>query len=110
MSGPEGRFQAFVRALTNWADEQFLSRLFRFFSKAIEAETTRAGRVNLYGMMLGFLVVVTVSVAPILEALVKLLRPEAELGVPLLPVILVFFVFMFACVFMLVWLEEGERR
>jgi len=67
---------------------------------------TTAGRINLLGMVLSLILAVTLSLGPILEALVHLIRPQVNVGVSVIQVFVVFCVFTIICSGMLGYLER----
>jgi hypothetical protein len=70
--------------------------------------TTTAGRVNALGMLLSLLLVVGLSLTPILEAVVRLIRPAVELHVPILQLFISFLSFTLLCTLLLGYLDRGR--
>jgi hypothetical protein len=70
--------------------------------------TTTAGRVNGLGMLLSLLLVVGLSLSPVLEALVRLIRPAVELHVPILQLFISFLCFTLLCTLLLGYLDRGR--
>lgn len=90
-------------------DKHLTKRLFEFLGQALKAENTPAGRTNLVAMVLALVAVIALSLAPVIELIVRLFRPEAEVGTPVLQILALFFCFMMACVVMVMFLGERHR-
>lgn len=78
---------------------------------AIDTETsTQAGRANMLVIVGSFLLVVLAMSTAQLEAIVRLLRPEAQFGLDLSVFLTIFFIWSGLCVGGLMFLEDGNRR
>jgi hypothetical protein len=70
--------------------------------------TTTAGRINAVGMLLSVVLVTALSLTPLLEALVRLVRPQVHLGVPILQLFIGFWIFVLICTFLVHYLENTK--
>jgi O-antigen/teichoic acid export membrane protein len=71
--------------------------------------TTMAGRINALGMLLSIVVITALSLTPPIEALVRIVRPEARLpGVPLVQLFILFWIAVFICALMVHYLERHK--
>lgn len=69
-----------------------------------------AGRLNLGFMLLSVILVAMTTVSPVLEALVRLVKPEFNVGVSWLQLFICWAVLMLMCIGMVGCLESGRRR
>lgn len=86
-------------------------RLIKLAARLIEKEKTPAGRVNLFGILLAFALIMIVALPPIFEAAIRLIRPEVEVSVLPLPLFVAFVVFVLLCALLLAYRDGdfGER-
>ena len=91
--------------------EKLFKELFSFLKDCAKIEVmSTAGRINLVGMVLSLILAVVLSLGPILEAIVRLIRPHASVGVSVLEVFVAFCLFTIVCSGMLGYLERGPAR
>jgi hypothetical protein len=89
--------------------EKLFKELFEFLKECARLEMmATAGRINLLGMVLSLILAVTLSLGPILEAVVHLIRPQVNVGVSVIQVFVIFCVFTIICAGMLGYLERGS--
>ena len=55
--------------------------------------TTTAGRINILGMVLSLILAISLSLAPIFETLISLIRPNVKVGAPILELFVIFCLF-----------------
>jgi hypothetical protein len=71
--------------------------------------TTTAGRINILGMVLSLILAISLSLAPIFETLIRLIRPNVKVGAPILELFVIFCLFTLICTMMIGYLE-GSRN
>jgi hypothetical protein len=72
--------------------------------------TTTAGKVNLLGMILAFILVIALSLPSWLEAAIRLIHPNVNVGTPVLEPLVAFLIFTLICTGMLGYLEGPRNR
>lgn len=85
-----------------------LFELVRYLAK-IEVTTT-AGRVNILGMLLSLILTLCLSLPALLETVIRIIHPKAQVGTSLVQLLIAFSVFVLICAGMLAYLEGPRSR
>ncbi len=72
--------------------------------------TTTAGRINMLGMLLSLVLAISLSLAPLFETLVRLFRPNVDVGAPLVQIFVIFCFFTVICSSMIAYLERSSEK
>ena len=89
--------------------EKLFKELFSFLKECARIEImSTAGRINIIGMVLSLILAIILSLPAILETLVRLIRPQVNVGVSLLQIFIAFGIFTIICAGMLGYLERGS--
>lgn len=72
--------------------------------------TTTAGRINILGMLLSLILAISLSLAPLFETLVRLFRPNVEVGAPLVQIFVLFCFFTIICSSMIAYMERSREN
>jgi hypothetical protein len=91
--------------------KEVLKSLLNSIGPLMRGETrTTPGRVNLVGMVLSVLLVVSLTLTSFFEAIVRIFRPQVKLGTPVLQLFIVFVVFTLGCAVMVAYLEPEATK
>jgi hypothetical protein len=89
------------------ADESKLEKLWAVVREAWGLEKdSLPGRINLVGMLLGLLGSGLLSTYSAFQSLVRVFQPHYTTGVPVVQLLIVYFLFNLACVYMLVQINR----